>query len=95
MVFLKVDLDDKTGHLFVVNIEIDKVRVDAKNLVYKKLHTLIFEKDKVLDAVERSIHQLFEALRKGSDGNYCLSNTPKKLMPPCWKKSSSHFILNI
>ena len=95
MVYFTVDLDDKTGYLFAVNIEIDKAKVDAKSLTYKKLYTLIFERDKVLDATERSIYQLSEDLRKGSDGNYCLRNTPKNLMPPCWKKSSSHFILNI
>ena len=50
-----VNIDDKIGHLFVVDIRFDAEKVNAKTLMYNEFYTPIFEKRKTSDNLERSI----------------------------------------
>ena len=56
----KVSLDDPIGHLFVVDIEFDQKNVTKKQFLYNEILPPIIEKQKVLDANERSVYQLLE-----------------------------------
>ena len=56
-IFLEtVDLDDSSGHLFIVDIFFDeKKNATEKQLLYNEFFSLILEKQKTLDARERSL----------------------------------------
>ena len=56
----KVSLDDPIGYLFVVNIEFDQKNATKKQFLYNEILPPIIEKQKVLDANERSVYQLLE-----------------------------------
>lgn len=45
MLFEAVDLDNKIGHLFVVDIELNAAEANAKLLLFNEIYTPIFEKD--------------------------------------------------
>ena len=53
-----VDLDDKIGHLFFADIEFDEKRATERGYMYNEILTPIIEKQKFLDANERSVYQL-------------------------------------
>ena len=55
--------EDKIGHLFTVDIEVDFERSAAKELLFNEIYTPIFEKKKVLPPSERSVFQLLDAMR--------------------------------
>ena len=46
MLLETVDIGDKIGHLFVVNIEFKAAKVNAKTLTYNEIYTPIFKKKK-------------------------------------------------
>ena len=46
MLLETVDIGDKIGHLFVVNIEFKAAKVKAKTLTYNEIYTPIFKKEK-------------------------------------------------
>lgn len=46
MLLETVDIGDKIGHLFVVNIEFKAAKVNAKTLTYNEIYTPIFKKEK-------------------------------------------------
>lgn len=46
MLLETVDIGDKIGHLFVVNIEFNAAKVNAKTLTYHEIYTPIFKKEK-------------------------------------------------
>ena len=64
----KVLLEDRIGHLFVVDIEFDENNVTRKQYMYNEIFPQIIEKQKVLDANERSLFQLLELFDKTKDG---------------------------
>ena len=45
-----VNLDDEIGHLFVVNIKLDKKRATEREYMYNEIISPIFEKQKILEA---------------------------------------------
>ena len=53
-----VDLDDKVGDLFVVDIEFDGKRATEQEYMYNEIVPLIIDKRKILEANERSVYQL-------------------------------------
>ena len=55
-----VDLDDKIGHLFVVDIEFDYEHATERIMMYNEVFPPIIEKKKVLEANERFVFQLCE-----------------------------------
>ena len=62
-----VSLDEKIGHLFVVDIEFDERNATKKHFMYNQIFLPIIEKRKVLDANERSLNQLLELFDKTSE----------------------------
>ena len=46
-----VDLDDKIGHLFVVDIEFDEKRATEQEYLYNEILPPITEKQKILEAI--------------------------------------------
>ena len=68
-----VTLDDKIGHLFVVDIEFDKKNVTERELLYNKVLPPVIEKQKLVDANERSIYRLldqYQITEKGAPKAY-------------------------
>ena len=79
-----VSLEDPVGHLFVVDIEFDDTSASARQLLYNEIFPPIIEKNKILDANERSLFQLLELFAK--DGNKprsyrCTSKSHATLLP--------------
>ena len=62
-----VDLDDEIGHLFLVGIRFDEERAAEHNYMNNEILPPIIEKQKILEANERSVYQFLE-LQKMSDG---------------------------
>ena len=63
----KVSLDNAIGHLFVVDIEFDEKNATEKQYMYNEIFPPIIEKQKILDANERSLFQLLELFDKTND----------------------------
>ena len=60
MLLEKVTLEDKIGQLFIVDIKFDYENPDAKQIMYNEIYPSVVDKQKQLDANERSIFQLCE-----------------------------------
>ena len=60
----KVSLEDKIGHLFVVDIEFDFENASGRQLTYNEIYPPIIEKKKIMEANERSLFQLLELFSK-------------------------------
>ena len=60
LLFKTVDLEDKIGHLFVVDIEFDKKRATERECMYNEILTSIIQKQKFLEANVRCVYQLLE-----------------------------------
>ena len=58
-----LDLDNKLGHLFVVDIDFNAAEADTGTFMDIEVYTPIFEK-KVIDPTKRSVFQLSETPRK-------------------------------
>ena len=65
-ILANVTLNDKLGHLFVVDIVFDKV--NEKTLLFNELYPPIFEKDKKIEPYERSCAQIMCAMQITSKG---------------------------
>ena len=85
-----VDLDDKIGHLFVVDIKFDEERATEREYVYNECLPPIIEKQKIVEANERSVYQLLELFSKTSNDKAksyeCTAKShatlfPKKFIP--------------
>ena len=63
-----VNLDDKIEHLYVVDIEFDKVNATKQQFLYNEIMPPIIEKQKILEANKRSVYQLLDLIKKTSDG---------------------------
>ena len=63
-----VDLDDKTGHLFVVDIKFDYEKATDRIILYNEIFPPIIKKKKILDANERSVFQLCELYSESDKG---------------------------
>ena len=59
-----VDLTDKIGQLFVVDIFFDAKSANEKQLLCNEIFPPVIEKQKILEAYERSAYQLLELLDK-------------------------------
>ena len=86
----KVLLEDPIGHLFVVDIEFDEKNATRKQYICNEIFPPIIEKQKILDANERSLFQLLELFNKTNDGKLksyrCTAKShatmfPKKFIP--------------
>ena len=62
----KVSFEDPIGHLFIVDIEFDEENASEKQFMYNEIFPPIIEKEKILDANERSLYQLLELFETSS-----------------------------
>ena len=61
-----VDLDDKIRRLLVVDIKLDQKNATEQEVLYDEIMPLIIEKQKILEANERSVYQLLDLIKKTS-----------------------------
>ena len=85
-----VTLEDKIGHLFIVDIEFNIENADERKYFSNEIFPPIIEKEKIIDANERSLFQLLELHTKTEDGKpksyRCTAKShatlfPKKCIP--------------
>ena len=62
-----VDLTDKIGLLFVVDIFFDAKNANEKQLLYNEIFPQVIEKQKLLKAYEHFAYQLLELFDKTKD----------------------------
>ena len=62
-----VTLEDKIGHLFIVDIEFDEENAGKREYYYNEIFPPIIEKEKKVDVNERSLFQLLELFEKTED----------------------------
>ena len=82
-------LEDKTGHLYIVDIEFDYENASKKQIVYNEIYPPIIEKQKTTDPCEKSVYQLLDNFREGKNGPLSCKVTakahstllPKKFIP--------------
>ena len=79
-----VSFEDLIGHLFVVDIEFDYESASPRQFMYNEIFPPIIEKNKIMEANERSLFQLLELFSK--DGNKprsykCTSKSHGTLLP--------------
>ena len=81
----KVSLDDKIGHLFVVDIEFDFQNASARQFMYNEIFPPIIEKKKIMEANERSLFQLLELFSKNGQNKprsyVCTAKSHATLLP--------------
>ena len=63
-----VSFEDKIGHLHIVDIEFDVKNATKKEFAYNEIYPPIIEKQKVINACERSVFQLLEQFVQGEKG---------------------------
>ena len=80
-----VSSEDPTGHLFVVDIEFDYENASPRQFMYNEIFPPIIEKEKIMEANERSLFQLLELFSKKDDGKprsyRCTSKSHATLLP--------------
>ena len=82
-------LEDKTGHLYIVDIEFDYENASKKQITYNEIYPPIIEKQKTIDPCEKSTYQLLDNFREGKNGPLSYKVTakahstllPKKFIP--------------
>ena len=81
----KVTLEDKIGHLFVVDIEFDFENASHRQLTYNEIFPPIIEKKKIMEANERSLFQLLELFSKNDQDKpqsyVCTAKSHATLLP--------------
>ena len=85
-----VTLEDKIGHLFIVDIKFDTENADERKYLYNEIFPPIIEKKTKIDVNERSLFQLLELFtqaEKGKPKSYRVTEKshstlfPKKCIP--------------
>ena len=69
ILFEKLSLDDKKGHIFTVDIEFDHLHATYFQIMYNKMLTPFIEKDTKIEANKRSVYQLLELYSEDNRGN--------------------------
>ena len=69
ILFEKVSLDDKKGHIFIVDIEFDHVHATDRQIMYNEIIPPFIEKDTKIEASKRSVYQLLELYSEDKNGN--------------------------
>ena len=79
-----VSLQDTIGHLYVVDINFDKENATKKQITYNEIYPPIVEKQKTIDACERSVYQLLDNYKESKDGprSYRVTAKPHSTMLP-------------
>ena len=79
-----VSFEDPIGHLFVVDIEFDYENASPRQFIYNEIFPPIIEKNKIMEANERSLFQLLELFSKDGDkprSYRCTSKSHATLFP--------------
>ena len=84
MLLCNVTLEDKLGHLFVVDIVFDKI--NEKTLLFNELYPPIFEKNKKIEAHQRSCAQIMCVLNMTSRGTMATLQQTAKIHATLKKK---------
>ena len=85
-----VSLEDRIGHLYIIDIELDTKNASEKILAYNEIYPRIIEKEKVIDPCERSTYQLLEQFVTGEKGPSSHKKSAKAHVKSClesYKKS--------
>ena len=72
-----VSFEDKIGHLYIADIEFDVKNAKKREFAYNEIYPPIIEKQKVIDACERSVFQLLEQFVQGKKGPNAYRTTAK------------------
>ena len=59
-----VSLEDKIGHLYIVDIKFDYENATKEQIVYNEIYPPIVEKQKTIDPCEKSVYQLLDNYRE-------------------------------
>ena len=81
-----VDLNDKIGHLFIMDIKFNEKNAAAREYMCNEIYPPLVGKHKILEANEWSIFSLLSNMQKLSKEFQKLTNTQKNLMQQCLKK---------
>ena len=84
-----VSLEDKIGHLYIVDIKFDYKNATKEQIVYNEIYPPIVEKQKTIDPCEKSVYQLLDNYRESERGPLSYKVTakahstmlPKKYIP--------------
>ena len=87
-----VNLNDQIGHLYIVDIKFDLKNASEKQIVYNEIYPPIIEKQKTIDANEKSIYQLLDNLREGQNGPLSYKVTAKNTFNHASKKIYSELL---
>ena len=82
MLFEKVSLDDKKGHIFIVDIEFDHLHATDCQIMYNEILPPFIEKDTKIEANKSSVYHLLELYSEDIRG------CPKKYK--IWSKAHSN-----
>ena len=63
-----VNLEDKIGHLYIVDIKFDYINATKKQITYNEIYPPIIEKQKTIDPCEKSVYQLLDNYKEGKRG---------------------------
>ena len=69
LLFEKISLNDKKGHIFVVDIEFDYLHATDCQIMYNELLPPFIEKNTKIEPNERSVYQLLELYSEDNRGN--------------------------
>ena len=93
MLLEAVDLNDKIGHLIIVDIKFNVGKANATTLTYNEIYTMIFQKQKIIDPTERSVLQLSAPLRTDSENQpLSFKSSKKKLRDHARKKITTLYL---
>ena len=81
-----VDLANKIGHLFIVDIHFDYENATPKQRTYNEIYPPIIEKQKIIDLHKRSSYHLLEQYKTNKDGTTKSYRATKKAQATLFKK---------
>ena len=65
----KLSLDDKKGHIFIVDIEFDHEHATDRQIMYNEIIPPFIEKDTKIEANKKSVYQLLELYSEDKNGD--------------------------
>ena len=89
MLLESLNLEDKIGHLYIVDIKFDYENATEKQVTYNEMYPPIAEKQKTIDPCEKSVYQLLDNYKESKRGPVSYRVTakahstliPKKCIP--------------
>ena len=90
-----VTLEDKIGHLFIVDIEFDVENADERKYLYNEIFPPIIEKQTKIDVNDRSLFQPLELFAQTEDEKQKVIELLQNLMQLYFLKNAFHFTSKI